>query len=335
MFRPIAKAVGAALTLALLALAVPAQADVFLSAEFGLARGEDEGSYEFTASVPEASATSNAIGLPDGCTQTGSARQTAGGRTRYAFDFSCSRALRTTDTIQTPWRVDGGSFVTNVMGVQVDRSLSGSDDGIAVPIGETAATERPLPQIAREYLGQGIVHIWMGWDHLAFVLCLCLLASGRELLGLVTAFTAGHSISLALAFFELVSMPIPPVEAAIALSIAFMAREALFASGRIEDRRTLRRHLVVVSLFGLLHGLGFASALGELGVSPGERASALVFFNMGVEFGQLMFVALVSGVMLALRRVSLAQPVREIALYGTGAIGAFWMIERVVGFGVA
>lgn len=321
-------------TLALLAVA-PARADIFMSAEFSLSRGEDADSYEFTAAVPEAIGTPAPVIFPDGCRQTAVSRQTMAGRAQYAFEFSCDRPFRADDVIRTPWKADGGTFVTNVMGAQVNRSLSGDGDGIAVPVGETSATDRSLSQIAPEFLEQGVVHIWMGWDHLAFVLCLCLLASGRQLIGLVTAFTLGHSISLALAFFELVSVPIPPAEAAIALSIAFMAREALMASGRIEDRPALRRHVIVVSLFGLLHGLGFASALGELGVSHGERVPSLIFFNIGVEAGQLAFVAAVTAVMMLLRRVNFSQPVRVAALYAVGAIGAFWMVERVSGFGVA
>ncbi|WP_025291410.1 HupE/UreJ family protein [Sphingomonas sanxanigenens] len=326
--------VAMAATIALLGTA-PARADIFMSAEFSLSRGEDANSYEFTAAVPEAIGAPAALIYPEGCRQTSVSRQTMAGRAQYAFEFACDRAFRADDVIRTPWKADGGTFVTNVMGAQVDRSLSGDGDGIVVPVGETAAGDRPLSQLAPEFLEQGVVHIWMGWDHLAFVLCLCLLASGRQLVGLVTAFTLGHSISLALAFFALVAVPVPPVEAAIALSIAFMAREALMASGRTGNRPALRRQTIVVSLFGLLHGLGFASALGELGVSHAERVPSLIFFNIGVEAGQLAFVAAVTLAMMLLRRVNVSQPVRVAALYAVGAIGAFWMVERVSGFGIA
>lgn len=333
MFASILRAGLILLGAATLAVA-PAQADIFLSADFGLSHGEDPGSYEFTAAVPEAVATQAAPIWPEGCTQTGSSRQTAGGRAQLAFHVECNRPFEAGDVVQTPWKVDGATFVTNVMGVQIDRSLPGDSRGVAVPVGETAAADRPLARIAREFVVQGIFHIWMGWDHLAFVLCLCLLARGRRLIELVTAFTIGHSISLALAFFDLVRVPIPPVEAVIALSIAFMAREALRSGGGVGAEHG-PRHAIVVSLFGLLHGLGFASALGELGVSMGERAPALIFFNIGVEIGQLVFVGFVTAAMLALRAISLAQPVRLTALYAVGAVGAFWTVERVVSFGVA
>lgn len=324
--------------LLLLALAAllpgPAFADIFLSADFALTRGEDPGSYEFTAAVPEAVGQPAPVTLPEACRQTGMTRQTGGGRAQYAIEFSCDRPFRADDMIQTPWKADGGRFVTNVMGAQVDRSLTGDANGIAVPVGETAAQARPIAQIAPEFLAQGVWHIWLGWDHLAFVLCLALLARGRQLLWLVSAFTTGHSISLALAFFDLVRAPVPPVEAAIALSIAFMAREALLI-GQGRQGFAFNRQLVVVSLFGLLHGLGFATALGELGVQADEKLSALIFFNLGVEAGQLLFVGAIMAALAGLRAVSLATPARAAALYATGAIGCFWMVERVIGFGAA
>src|SRR5690606_35571779 len=139
---------------------------------------------------------------------------------------------------------------------------------LSLPMVSGEMSARPLPQIATYYTWQGILHILGGWDHLAFVLCLCLLAQGRFLVLLVTTFTVGHSISLALSFFDVISIPVPPVEAVIALSIAFMAREALLVrrDGAPGDARR-RRQLAVVAGFGLLHGLGFATVLRELGVA--------------------------------------------------------------------
>ncbi|MBH1991615.1 MAG: HupE/UreJ family protein [Sphingomonadaceae bacterium] len=326
----------AAILLALTSALLPgaAMADIFLSADFALTHGEEPNSYEFTAAVPEVVGQPAALAYPQGCHQTAMTRQTSGGRAQYAYEFACDRPFAADDMIQTPWKADGARFVTNVLGAQVDRSLTGNAGGIAVPVGETAAAQRPISSIAPEFLQQGVWHIWLGWDHLAFVLCLALLARGRALLWLVSAFTAGHSISLALAFFELLHVPVPPVEAAIALSIAFMAREALLA-GRREESFAFRRQLIVVSLFGLLHGLGFATALGELGVQPGEKLPALVFFNIGVEVGQLLFVGAIMATLASLRAVSLATPARVAALYAVGAIGCFWMVERVAGFGIA
>lgn len=327
----------AAFLLAFLAFApLPAFADIFLSGDYSLTRGEDEGEYEFTAAVPENVASSSKIGLPDGCAQTGMTRHSAGARAQYGYTISCDRELQADDTIETPWKVDGGRFISNVMGVQVDRSLAPGAGGVIVPIGETTGKARSLGTLASEFLRQGLLHILMGWDHLAFVLCLSLLARGRELVKLVTCFTVGHSLSLGLAFFEVIRAPVPPVEAAIALSIVFMAREALVLA-RGETAFTFRRQVIVVSLFGLLHGLGFATALGELGVQEGEKLASLAFFNVGVELGQLLFVSAIMATLAGLKLVSTAAPARArtAALYAVGAIGSFWMIERVAGFAIA
>ncbi len=325
------------LALCLLALGVlsaPARADVFRAAEFTLLNGQDATSFEFTASIPGAADGGQSPVWPDGCTQTSVSRHLIGTRTQYAYSFRCDHVLRAGDTIQTPWQVDGASFISNVMGVQSSRSLTGDEKGVAVPVGNAFSGARPVAEIGYDYLVQGVLHIWMGWDHLAFVLCLCMIASGRRLLGLITAFTIGHSVSLALAFFELVRIPVPPVEAIIALSIAFMAREALKLRGEEQDDAAFRRQMAIVISFGLLHGLGFASALGELGVQSAERVPALVFFNLGVEVGQVIFVAGITALMTGLRSISLATPVRAAAMYAVGMIGCFWMVERIAGFTV-
>lgn len=322
----------AVVLLAFLALAPQAAfADIFLAGEYTLTPGEDQGDYEFTAAVPENLAASSRITLPDGCRQTGMTRHSAAGRAQFAFTFACDRAFRADDAIGTPWKVDGGRFVSDVLSVQVDRSLTATRGGMALPIGEIAAGPRPIAELASEFLRQGLWHILMGWDHLAFVLCLALMARGRQLVMLVSCFTLGHSVSLALAFFEVIRAPVPPVEAAIALSIVFMAREALIAA-KGGKAFSLRRQVSVVSLFGLLHGLGFATALRELGVRDGEKLASLAFFNIGVELGQLLVVSAIMAMLAALRMVSLATPARAAALYAMGALGSFWMIERVVGF---
>lgn len=320
--------------LALLVIATPARADIFMAADFALTAGEDPGSYELTAAVPETLARDSTLVWPTGCRQTGMTRQSAAGRAHFAYAFACDRALTPADVVQTPWKVDGARFAASIGGVATDRNLAADARGIAVPIGDAGGGARPLAQLAREYLAQGVWHIWFGWDHLAFVLCLALLARGRQLLWLVSAFTAGHSVSLALAFFEVVRLPIPPVEAAIALSIAFMAREALLV-GRGAQPFVWGRQLMVVTLFGLLHGLGFATALEELGVRPGEQVAALVFFNLGVEIGQVAFVGAILAALTGLRAIRWELPARVAALYAVGAIGCFWMVERLAGFASA
>ncbi|MCI4588717.1 HupE/UreJ family protein [Sphingobium sp. BYY-5] len=324
---------------ALLILAVamgfpaPAQADVFRVGDFVIQPDVDPGSFELSASVPSVLASDKRLGLPQGCRETSREKLTEAVMTRYAIGIACDRVLAAEDAIVTPWAVDGGTFLSTATGARVQQALQPDGDTLSLPIGETVARSRALPEVAVEYTWQGIVHILGGWDHLAFVLCLCLLARGRFLLALVTTFTLGHSLSLALAFFDIVKVPVPPVEAVIALSIAFMAREAIRAkeSDR-DDPGKRRRQLAVVAGFGLLHGLGFATVLRELGVAPQERLPGLLFFNGGVELGQLIFVACVLGVMKLASIFDRDQWVRQGALYGAGIVGCFWVIERVAGF---
>lgn len=316
-----------------LGFAVPAQADVFRVGDFTIQQGADPGSFELGASVPSVLASDKPLGLPEGCRETSRDKLTETVMTRYAIGIACDHALKAEDAIVTPWAVDGGTFLSTATGARVQQALQPDGDTLSLPIGDTAARTRALPEIAVEYTWQGIVHILGGWDHLAFVLCLCLLARGRFLLGLVTTFTIGHSLSLALAFFDIVSVPVPPVEAVIALSIAFMAREAIRATEADRaDPAKRRRQLAVVAGFGLLHGLGFATVLRELGVAQQERLSGLLFFNGGVELGQLIFVACVLGALKLAAIFDRDQWVRQAALYGAGIVGCFWVIERVAGF---
>jgi hypothetical protein len=317
----------------LLGLAAPAQADVFRVGDYSIQPGIDPGSFDLSASIPSILASNAPLGLPAGCRETARERLNEATVTRYAITIACDRTIAADDAIVTPWAVDGGTFLSTATGTRVQQALQPDGDGLSLPIGAVAARERALPEIAVDYTWEGIVHILGGWDHLAFVLCLCLAARGRFLLLLVTTFTIGHSLSLALAFFDVVTVPVPPVEAVIALSIAFMAREAIRTrDDALPDRAKQRRQLAVVASFGLLHGLGFATVLRELGVAPQERLPGLLFFNGGVELGQLFFVGCVLGVMQLAGIFDRQQMVRQVALYGAGIVGCFWMIERVVGF---
>ncbi len=320
------------LLLAAQLFAAPASADIFLQGRYTLEAGEHGGGLAFTAEVPETVGAPAEIRWPEGCTQASSSRATMAGRVRYGFEIECERPFRPGDMIVTPWKVDGGNFRTNVLGTAVNRDLQPSAAGLDIPVGETAAAPRSVAELAREFTRQGVLHIWLGWDHLAFVFLMCLLARGRHLLWMVTAFTLGHSLSLAAAFLQLIHIPIPPVEAVIALSIAFMAREALLAGGPVEEHGAQRRQRIIVAAFGLLHGLGFASALGELGVLHEERLGALFFFNVGVEIGQLLFVGAMTLLLLALRHARFAPALRTAAIWGVGLIGGYWMAERVAGF---
>lgn len=187
--------------------------------------------------------------------------------------------------------------------------------------------------VFRDYAVLGGEHILLGWDHLLFVLALVLLVGwGRSLLWTITAFTAGHSVTLALASLGLVHVPQAPIEAAIALSIFVLAVELTRALG---GRKTLtqRAPWAVAAGFGLLHGLGFAGALAEVGLPTEEIPLALFSFNVGIELGQLAFVAVVLLAAAALRRFPLAWPrwVEAVPAYGIGTMAAFWFLERTAG----
>lgn len=197
-------------------------------------------------------------------------------------------------------------------------------------------------EIAGTYFALGVEHILLGIDHLLFVLALVVLVTGRrQLVFTITAFTLAHSITLALAVLGMVSVPQGPVEAVIALSIVFVAVEILH---KLEGRHTLaiRKPWLVAFGFGLLHGLGFAGALSEIGVPTHAIPLSLAVFNLGVEAGQLAFILAVSALMLLLRRtpsvhewetrtghtatVASALPVA----YIVGGLSAWWLIDRTI-----
>ena len=190
------------------------------------------------------------------------------------------------------------------------------------------------------YFSLGVDHILKGIDHLLFVLMLLfLIRDWRTLLGAVTAFTVAHSLSLGAASLGWIVVPAPPVEAIVALSIAFLAAELLRPPGA-QKRLTERYPWAVAFAFGLLHGLGFARALLEVGLPQGDVPLALLAFNLGVEAGQILFIALVLALGPALARLypaareQLAPGARGLraVAYGVGTLAAFWVVERVAGF---
>ena len=190
--------------------------------------------------------------------------------------------------------------------------------------------------VAGAYVLHGIEHILFGFDHLLFVLALILIVrSRRVLLWTITAFTVAHSITLSLATLGLVHVPGPPVEAMIALSILLLACE-IVRMQRGQTSWTAQWPWVVVFSFGLLHGFGFASALTQIGLPPGDIPLALFAFNVGVEIGQLLFIGVVLGALICIRRVSVPPAIRPTAeaftSYAIGSVAAFWFIERLAGF---
>jgi hydrogenase/urease accessory protein HupE len=249
---------------------------------------------------------------------------------------------------QTNWRSESGALVGGSIGiaglralpieviVQIDLAdgtehsaiLRSSSPNWVVPERATGWT------VAGSYWKIGTIHILEGFDHLLFVLALILIVPGWwMLLKTITAFTLAHSVTLALATLGLVNMPGPPTEAVIALSILFLAVEIIHSrEGRIT--LTERYPWLVALSFGLVHGLGFAGALSEVGLPQGDIPLALLMFNVGVETGQLLFVGVVVLVRELLQRLPLTMPAGSWRLmpYAIGSIASFWVIQRVDGF---
>ncbi len=201
--------------------------------------------------------------------------------------------------------------------------------------------------VARTYFALGVEHILLGIDHLLFVLALLLITRGTwRLIKTVTAFTVAHSVTLALAALGVVHVPQAPVEAIIALSIVFVAAEILRARRGVHGI-TARAPWVVAFVFGLLHGFGFAGALSETGLPANHIPLALLLFNLGVEAGQLLFIAAVLGLLALGQRAAMWSRNRPgfstnrlwdsatptlVTAYAIGSVAMFWVIERVSAF---
>jgi hydrogenase/urease accessory protein HupE len=234
-----------------------------------------------------------------------------------------------TDVLARVERADGTTQTTRLTPEQVSFQVTASPSGL---------------QVSKTYFVLGVEHILLGVDHLLFVLgLLFLVGNWKQLVGTVTAFTVAHSITLAGATLGFVYAPQAPIEATIALSVMFVAAEVLHRAHGTAGLAA-RAPWVVAFVFGLLHGFGFSGALREVGLPQTDIPLALLFFNVGVEAGQLMFIAVVMLVLSAVTRV-LRDPgrtdhgpwyseamIRVPVAYVIGSVAAFWTVQRVVGF---
>jgi hydrogenase/urease accessory protein HupE len=282
------------------------------------------------------------VRLPEGCTKAPDAGSFVGGAFITRWRTHCEDGL-----VGRRIAIDGLAATRTDVLVRIAHADRNTQTARLTPdqpyVDVVAAPGRAA--VARTYFALGVEHILLGIDHLLFVLGLLLLVGNvRRLIVTVTAFTVAHSITLAAATLGLVNVPQAPVEAVIALSVMFVAAEILRAAhGR--PSLTARAPWLVAFVFGLLHGLGFAGALREVGLPQTEIPIALLFFNVGVEAGQLAFIA---AVMLALTVIArLARNLRgatDSAFAGTealvrtplayliGCTAAYWTIDRTVGF---
>jgi hydrogenase/urease accessory protein HupE len=324
------KRVGPGLAAALvLLLAAPAYAHESRPGYLEL-RAVSEGRYEVLWKQPAVGELVLQLSpvFPDSCTVTGADRQLLPGAMSTRLTLSCPGGLPG-NTIQIAGLED---TMTSVL-VRVHH-LDGSEETYLVhptapffTIGGTAGwTER-----ARSYLQLGVEHIMLGLDHLLFVLGLLLIIEDRRMLvKTVSAFTVAHSMTLAAATLGYASVPGPPLNAAIALSILFLGPEIVRA-WRGQTSLTIRHPWVVAFAFGLLHGFGFASGLTATGLPRGEIPLALLLFNVGVEVGQLGFVGLVLLLERSFRQLAIRWPVwvARAPGYLVGSLGAFWTVQRV------
>jgi len=328
-----------ATVLLLLSVSVSYGHDIGVSqAELSESRDENTVSYVLrVVSGPGTSARFPAPELPEQCAFIGNPRG-AQGTGWKRFEFACEGGLTPDDTLEMPWQRDGIMLTANwADGSQVRRLFKYDAGLIAVPLAELQVGSGSWLAAAKRYTVLGVEHILEGYDHLLFVFALMLIVSGGwRLVKTITAFTVAHSITLALATLGFVSFPSRPVEAAIALSIAFLAAEIVYAR---RGRRGLTHSApwLVAFGFGLLHGFGFAGALADIGLPQSEIPVALLFFNVGVELGQLLFVAASICLLWLLRRlfsgVQLKNP-ETIALlpaYAIGTVAMYWLLERVAG----
>jgi len=176
------------------------------------------------------------------------------------------------------------------------------------------------------YFTLGIEHLIGGPDHLLFVFGLLFIVFGwRNLFKTITAFTLAHSLTLGLSVFEIVSLPSITVEALIALTIIYLALEIS------EDKRKDHTPWIMAFGFGLLHGFGFAGALGEIGIANEQLLLSLLFFNVGIEIGQLIMIPIFLIIIWLLQKIKLNFSVTKLSSYAIGGMGSFWLLERVLG----
>jgi hydrogenase/urease accessory protein HupE len=267
---------------------------------------------------------------------------------QHCIEQSAPVSVAEEQRVTTRWRVDCGGAslvgervvieglrergtdalvrVALVDGRVVQTVLRGNQPEFTVPPGITRM------QVFADYLRLGVLHILTGVDHLLFVLGLVLLVSGwRRLVWTITAFTLGHSMTLALATLGIVSFPSRVMETLIALTIFAVAVE-LVRDATKRESWMLRAPWAVAFAFGLLHGFGFAGALAEVGLPPHEIPAALFAFNVGIESGQLLFVAAVLGARTLLRAAPVQWPAAaaRIPAYFIGSLAAYWVIERTL-----
>ncbi|MBM7036745.1 HupE/UreJ family protein [Vibrio ulleungensis] len=248
------------------------------------------------------------------------------------FEFAGERPLQAEDTLVLPWNRDGIMLKVYWQDGSVADKLIRNERGvITLSMNELKASSGSILDAAKRYFFLGFEHILLGLDHLMFVLGLLWIVKGNlNLVKTITAFTVAHSITLGLATFGILVLPSRPVEACIALSIVFLAVEIIRAQ-RGQEGLSYRKPWLVAFAFGLLHGLGFAGALTEIGLPDSEVPLALLFFNLGVEAGQLSFVLvmLILGYNIRTVGIRVSTALAGLPIYFLGGIASYWLFTRL------
>ena len=190
-------------------------------------------------------------------------------------------------------------------------------------------------EVAKQYAQGGVKHMLLGFDHLLFIICLMIVAgSFTRILIAATGFTLAHTLTLILSSQNVISVPAVFIEVLIALSIVLLAVQITkFRRGASKTSFTWRHPVLTATVFGLLHGLGFASVLGELGLPTAMRIPALLFFNLGVEIGQFVFIAVVLVLVFGNQKLlseKTNQRLLSNLVYLIGVIASYWLIERII-----
>jgi hydrogenase/urease accessory protein HupE len=302
----------------LLATAVPVHADELRPGYLELTqRGVSEWWMVWKAPIKGGLANSAKPMLPKDCTVKGVSEDVVNGAVVAVLDVRCLTGL---DTSYTDTLVRIAPLGRSVQMARL------TPDAPTVYV----ATEPEATQVAKTYFILGVEHILVGFDHLLFVFLLVLLIMrGWQIVKAATAFTVAHSITLIATSLDVLSVPRQPVEVCIALSIAFLAVEIVKSQPGF-PRLSERIPWVVAFAFGLLHGFGFAGALAEIGLPEGEVPIALLFFNLGVELGQLLIVGAGLILLAIISRLPLIRldVARKAMAYAIGCTSAFWLIER-------
>lgn len=268
--------------------------------------------------------------FPDSCEET-SARdiRTMGATATESFTLTCSLAVGVIT-------LDGLERTLTDAFVRVDYLSGEQKSGVIKPSAPQfdLGSENNSPAI--DYIKIGVDHIIYGWDHLLFVIGLVMLVSQRQIIGVATAFTLAHSLTLALAAFGFLSLPTRPVEILIAMSIVLLAVE-IIRKARGGTSIATRKPYLISFVIGLIHGCGFASALSEIGLPKGTELLALLLFNLGVELGQIAIVVLLlAGLWMAAKLAAKSRkPIEFASAYLLGIIGMFWTVQRLSEYVIA